>query len=349
MKINVKLFCLIAGAGWVICFCGACNLSDPLQAKMLSLTQPTISSTQLRQRADDLLFETMAGSDPVLQCHALETLALLEADPSIATQIRIGLNHPSMAVRFAGAISAGDIAEYSSKPLLEHMLHDSNPSLKMASAYALEKMGDRRFFTWYNDILESKDAQLCSQACMLLGKLGKTSIRRDSVEKLRQVLHKKDQAPAVKLQAAESLARLGDEKILNNLLVFSNSGYASDRLLAIAGLEWLKDQTAQTMLMVLADDEHLEVSLAGIRTLGPLADASHLQVVRENLHYQDPENDQDAEQRIRGLALLALGKVGKQSDAHHLYKAMSAQSGYTRIAAARAAIDLLDRFPDFMP
>ena len=344
MKSNIGSLRVITFFLLALLLCGACDRSRRLPAKMLALGNPNISPQQLRQRGKEVLFTIMAGEDPTLRCNALETLAQYEVDAQIAARIREGLNDPSVAVRFAAAVAAGDIEDYSSKPLLERLLRESNPSLKMAAAYALEKMGDKRFHSWYDAILKSKDPQLCSQACLLIGKLGNTKLRHDSVEKLQQVMRKKDQEPSVKLQAAESLARLGDTEVFKNLLVFANSGYASDRILAISGLQWLiKNQTAQTMLLVLADDEHLEVRLTAIRALDSLADESYLEIVRQNLYYQHPEENRQAEERIRGLALLALGNVGKSSDAYLLYKALAAQSGYYRVAAARATVDFLKR------
>lgn len=323
---------------------GGCKwFSTRTGVDVLALGNPSISNQKLEARARKVLFDICEAGSPALRCNGLETMALMAADAELTSRIRMSLEHPSVAVRFAAAVATGDIQDYSAKFHLEQLLRDKDPSIKMAAAYALEKMGDKRFGTWYDQILKSKDAQLCSQACLLIGKLGKTKLRHDSVDKLRQVLRKQEQDAMVKLQAAEALARLGDQEVLNNLLVYANSGYASDRLLAISGLVWLKNPTVRTMLTVLADDEHIEVRLTAIRVLGSRAEAGHLEVVRDNVYYQDPDGDQQAEERIRGLALLALGEVGSESDAHILYKAMDAESGYYRVAAARATVDFLKR------
>ncbi|HPY78463.1 MAG TPA: HEAT repeat domain-containing protein, partial [Anaerohalosphaeraceae bacterium] len=141
----------------------------------------------------------------------------------------------------------------------------------------------------------------------------------------------------------EALGRLGEEKVLKQLLVYASSGYADDRLIAISGLEYLGGPDVFAMLTTLADDPQIEVQLAAIRALGKLADETNLELVRQCLHYEDPEGDTQAADRIRGLAILALGRIGKKTDSSLLYRAMADRSQYLRLAAARATIDYLKR------
>jgi hypothetical protein len=48
-----------------------------------------------------------------------------------------------------------------------------------------------------------------------------------------------------------------------------------------------------------------------------------------------------ATMRVRGLAILALGRVGEDRDAGLLYKAVNSKSAYIQITAAKGAIDFL--------
>jgi len=295
---------------------------------------------QLRPRINKVLSEAINSPDPELRCHGLESLAQMGGLQGPAL-IRKRLYDPIPAVRFAAAVAAGDVRDHAARNLLERLLKDKNVSVQLAAGYALEKLGDRRFANWYDKVLQGDDAKLCGQACMLLGKLGPA--RTDSREKLWQVMQKVDQSPMVRLQAAEALARLGDDRIGQKLLVFANSGYADDRILAISGLEAVGGPQAYSMLCVLADDPQIEVRLAAVRALADRAENGDLLLARKAMHYTDSQGDTKATTRVRGLAALALGRIGKEKDAAVLFAAMGQENQYLRIAAARAAIDYLKR------
>ena len=302
-------------------------------------------NARLHNRARQVILEAAGGNDPAVRSHAYEIMAQMR-DYDIPQLVRHGLADPSPAVRFAAAIAAGDLTDYAARPMLERLLRDSNPSVKLAAAYALEKLGDKRFGKWYDYVLDSDDTALVSQACILLGKLGNTSLRTDSKEKLWRILEKKNQHAPVKLQAAEALARLGDDKITRRLLAFAGSGYADDRLLAINGLELIDGPESYAMLTVLLDDPQIEVQLAAIRALGGNASDAERQLARQSVEYKDPESDDIATARVRGLAVLALGKTGLVEDETYIMQALNDNFGYVRTAAAKAAIEWLNRQAD---
>ncbi|MCK5269852.1 MAG: HEAT repeat domain-containing protein [Sedimentisphaerales bacterium] len=309
-----------------------------------SLSTGRISTGKLQQRTCRVLLTMLADDDPLLRVHTLESLALLP-DCNVVPAIRDSLNDPIPAVRFAASVAIGDIKDKdrSSRDRLQQLVRDPNPSVQLAAGYALEKLGDRHFANWYDKILFSRDAKLAGQACMLIGKLGRTAIRKDSRAKLWRVLTQPDQSPAVQLQAAEALARLGDRKILKKLLVFAGSLYADDKLLSIIGLRHIGGRDVFAQMTVLAEDPQIEVKLSAIRALGTLAEKKQVRLVRRTLKYKDPDGDSMATMRVRGLAVLALGSVGTDKDIRLLYNLMAntARNKYIRIAAARAVIDYL--------
>lgn len=307
-----------------------------------SLSTGEISTGKLQQRTRRVLLTMLADDDPLLRVHTLESLALLP-DCNAVPAIRNSLNDPIPAVRFAASIAVGDIKDNASRNRLQQLVRDPNPSVQLAAGYALEKLGDRHFANWYDKILFSRDAKLAGQACMLIGKLGRTSIRKDSRAKLWRVLTQPDQSPAVQLQAAEALARLRDPKILKKLLVFAGSLYADDKLLAIVGLRHIGGRDVFAQMTVLAEDPQIEVKLSAIRALGKLAEKKQVRFVRNTLKYKDPDGESLATRRVRGLAVLALGSVGTDKDIRLLYNLMAetARNKYIRIAAARAVIDYL--------
>lgn len=301
-----------------------------------------MSAEKLQQKTMQVLMAALRDDDAAQRCHALESLALLDR-LGVGKEVRKSLNDSSPAVRFAAAVALGDMQYHAAQPSLKRLLRDDSVMVQLAAAYGLEKLGDDRFENWYDGVLNSDHAPLAGQACLLLGKLGNTEIRRYSREKLWRALRKKGQAPSVRLQAAEALARLGDETILPQLAVFAGSPYGDDRMIAASGLDALSGAEAYAALVVLAEDSQIEVRLAAIAALAEKAEKSDVEVARHALAYKDAEGDPLVTTRVRGLALLALGKVGDEKDAGLLYDAMAAESTYLSVAGARAAIDFVKR------
>ena len=327
------------GSALAVLACLGCEQIEPV----LQLSPSPVSPERLRARLKEVLDEALGSEDAALRSHSLECYGLLRNDLSVPGHIRQGLRDAAIAVRFAAAVAAGDVEDSASQVMLERLLSDPEAAVRLAAAYGLERLGDPRFEKWYDKVLLAEDENLSALACLLLGKLGNDPPRQRSRRKLWQVMQKEGQSPNVRLQAAESLARLGDESVLNKLLIFAHSGWADDRMLAISGLAFLAAPEAKGMLAGLADDDQTEVRLAAIRALGPLADDEQRVLVVKHLTYRDSGGNELASQRVRGLALLALGSRGAQSDSGRLYRALYDPSGYLRIMAARAAIDLLQR------
>lgn len=295
----------------------------------------------LSKRVDKVIAESLSSKDSAMRCHGLELVAL-RGGLSGPGYIRQKLCDAVGVVRFSAAVAAGDIKDHTARGRLEQMLDDPDVSVKLAVGYGLERLGDKRFSRWYDHVLFGDDAKLCAQACMLLGKLGNTPMRNDSAEVLWRVLRKKGQKPVVRLEAAESLARLGDERIIKRLIIYASSAFVDDRLRAISGLELIGGSDAYSMLTVLADDMQVEVQLAAMRAMGDIGDVD-LAKIRGLVGYNDPHGDATATARVRGLALLALGSVGGSSDGYRLYEAMGSKVGYLRVVAAKAAITYLKR------
>lgn len=308
----------------------------------LPLGQRPVDTGELRSRMQTVLFAAAGSDDAAVRCHAIE--ALTDVTGSKSTElIRMAMRDPVPAVRFAACVAAADAEFHGAKPKLRQLAKDADPSVRLAAVYGLDKLGPRRFDSFYDKALASGDVQLRAQACLLIGKLGDDAPDRNSKKKLWQVFRQAEQSVPVRLQAAEALGRLGDKAILPKLAVFAGSHYADDRIMAAAGLGLIGGPDAYAMLTMLGDDPQIEVKLAAIRALGADAQTQHVDIVRENLFYVDAQNDSLAAWRIRGLAVLALGTTGTPGDANLLNDAMTAESEYVRVAAAKAAVDFLAR------
>lgn len=309
-------------------------------APSLPVSLASVKCSDLRTRFQEVLRRQLQNKDPMIRCHTLETIAC-SAISANASLVRKALDDPAPAVRFAAAVAAGDLRDSASRHQLKSLLKDSDPSVQLASVYALAKIRKDPLPDFFHKALFSENPQIAAQACLLLGKLGNFLSRSDNRQKLWQVLTQKHQHIAVRLQAAEALARLQDKTVLKKLMVYASSGYADDRMIAISGLALLGGTDAGAMLTTLLDDPQPEVQLAAIAALGSLAEEPQKQFARKQLDYTDDSLDESAALRVQGLALLALGKAGDSQDAVHLYRAMQSKNDYLSVIAAKASVDFL--------
>ena len=80
----------------------------------------------------------------------MECYAIL-GDRASMLRLRRGLSDASASVRYAAAVGCGDCRDSGARVLLEPLLRDSSALVKLAAAYALERIGDQRFGTWSLD------------------------------------------------------------------------------------------------------------------------------------------------------------------------------------------------------
>ncbi len=338
MKERILTLISISVLGLFIAGCG--DISDGRASG-----QP-VDNNQLQQRVSRIIEETISGNDIILRCHAIECIAALKATKSQRAMVIEALADEDSTVRYAAAIATGDLKERAAIAKLNRMISDKSVSVRLAVAYALERMGDKRFARSYDKTLYCDNTQYSALSCVLLGKLGTKPPRMDSCRKLWKVYNNSQTDMKVRLQAAESLAKLGDKKVLRKLMVCAGSSYADDRMLAVSGLGYIKGADvagAFSMLSVLLDDSQLEVQLAAIRASGRKVDPSYLKLARKSVYHNDPGGNISVTVRVRSLAILALGASGSDSDTSIIYKAMSDDSPLIRIVAARAAIDYISR------
>ncbi|MBN2063629.1 MAG: HEAT repeat domain-containing protein [Sedimentisphaerales bacterium] len=298
-----------------------------------------VNAASLQADALEVIMQAAVSPDAYVRTYAMEALALA-GDNSCDKLIVMSLGDQTVAVRSAAAIAAGDRRIASARAELEKMISSENVMIRLCAGYALEKMGDQRFVRWYDNALTSDIPQYAGQSCLLLGKLGNSSYRPDSKTVLWQVMNKSGQKPYIRLQAAEALARLGDMSVKQRLLDFAGSGYADDRLLTVSALKLLACNECIAMLSVLADDEQIEVKLSALRGLGVLAGEDDIKPAYKALTYTDPYNDNTVTQRVRHLAILAIGSFGRDSDAGILKEQLNNSSdSFLRLTAAIAVLE----------
>ncbi|MCH8822929.1 MAG: HEAT repeat domain-containing protein [Planctomycetes bacterium] len=195
--------------------------SDSLQPKPIATPILAVSpsetgevrSDDLREAAVELLRQAMEQKDyPELRLNALEALQL--APEVFEPFVRQSLVDPNRAVRFAAAMSIGQLRMKHLAHLAEPLLHDPSQSVQAAAIYALHRCGHQVDLTPLAVMILSNKPEIRGNAAMVLGDLGD----RSAAEMIRRAVRRPmpriplARVKLVNLQMAEALVKLGREE-----------------------------------------------------------------------------------------------------------------------------------------
>ncbi|NOG55540.1 MAG: HEAT repeat domain-containing protein [Planctomycetes bacterium] len=189
----------------------------PDSASIAILADP-VAVEALRAEALQYLQEMTADPYPGYRANAIEALADV---PEVGEQVaRTGLSDENPAVRYASAMVIGRRLYASSAPLVNALVRDVDPSVRLASLYAMKRNGYRVDLTPLADALRSSpDARVRANAAYILGELGDPT----AITLLRDALTYDVPKSTVadiriyQLQVAEALVKLGDHNSLSRL------------------------------------------------------------------------------------------------------------------------------------
>ncbi len=330
-------FCLFVGL----------NCEKPMRRPIESPGE--VSLRELVPQATTIVQQGLADENPYVRSYAIEVVGMTKRIRLMPQVQRLLENDSEPRVRFAAALAVGDteylLAESSLRPLLKH--RDEN--LKIAGAYALNKVGamDKAdTFNLLRKAIAGDDQLLRANAALLLGKTGD----KEALKLLYVALQRRDSDDNVGMQAVESIAMLGDDRIFTaRLWPMVISTYADDRIMGIRGMGTLGTAKAREVLITkLDDDDVLAVRLAAAEQLGVLGDTTGehevLDVFQKNL--TAGLNVQEAT-HINWLVARAIGQIGTPRLAKFLPLFLRNESKIVRIAAAKAVFQLTMReMPD---
>jgi HEAT repeat protein len=175
--------------------------------------------------------------------------------------------------------------------------------------------------------------QIRANAALLLDKCGNKEI----LKLLYWALQDKDSDDKVRFQAAEAIARLGDERIYPKLWTMILNVNADDRILGVESMGALGTEQARGALTTQLSDEVLEVRLAAAQQLGRLGfttgEPEVLAVLTNDL---TAKMDQADAERVNILAALAIGQIRTPALTKFLPKLLNNKSKFVQIAAATA-------------
>jgi len=243
----------------------------PLPFAPSAMATPTAPRRPLtadpQSEARQILLEGLADIDPRMRSNAVEVIATVR-EVRLMPKIQRMLQDPAVQVRFLAALAVGDLEYALAKGEVAALLNDPDPNVKMAAAYALMRLGQPEHFPIVGEAIASKDQTVRANAALLLGKSG----YQEALRFLYWTLQQPDSTDRVLLQAVESIAMLGDQRIYPKLWTRLISAYADDRMVGIRAMGALGTEEAKNALITTLDDAVLEVRLAAAEQLGKLGD-----------------------------------------------------------------------------
>jgi len=288
----------------------------------------------LTAKAVQIIEAGLADENPRVRANAVEVVADTK-QMQLMPKVQRLLQDDVVPVRFSAACAVGDIGFALAGDDVTRLLQDSDENMKIAAAYAAYKLGSRNNLGIIRSAVKSADQQTRANAIFLLGKSGD----KGSLEFIYWAMRDEDSDEKVRLNAAEAIARLGDEAILGKLWAKVYSAYAEDKIFGIRALGELGTPKARDIIATKLDDDLVEVRIVAAEQLGMLADTTGEQVILGILTNKAASGgDAEARERIDMLTALAIGRIGTPALKKHLPELLNNPSKYVRLAAAKAVI-----------
>jgi len=323
---------------WLLIFC--LLASTFITSGCNEALKATSSNTQiikdLLPQATSIIRQGLDDQSPQIRTSSIEVVAdtkLVEFMPKVKKLLK----DDYVPVRFAAAQAIGDTEYFLAKPALEHLVKIPEENTKIATAYALYKLGSKKHLEIVRKALTSPDQTVRANAALLLGKSGD----RDQLKLLYWSMKDKNSSDKVRFQAAESIAMLGEESIFRKLWAILISVYADDRVLAIKAMGALGTDQAKDVLITKLDDEVMEVRLAAAEQLGALGYNIGEQVVLDVFEKSlEPNLDSQDIDRIHARAAFAIGQIKSPRLVKYLPVLIKDDSKLVRIAACKAVFQV---------
>jgi HEAT repeat protein len=289
---------------------------------------------QIRLEAVQILQEGLADSDPMVRVNTIEVVATTR-QVKLMPKVQRLINDEFMPVRFATALAIGDMQYSLGQNSIRQLLKDKDVNVKIAASYAMAMLGNPEYLEVLRKAILNDDQTVRANAVLLLGKSGdKTALKF-----LYWALQNKNSDDKVAYQAAESIARLGDERIYQKLWAMLISAYADVRVMGIRAMGAMGTPEAKNALTTMLNDELLEVRLAAAEQLGtlkdPVGEPRVLEVFEKNL---SAGLDKNSRERANVLAAMAIGQIRTPSLTKFLPELLKDESKFVRIAAAKAVL-----------
>ena len=334
---NFKLWSLVFALAFLAFAVFGCNKT--LQITYGHSHVDTISVNNLKPQATRIIQEALADDNPLIRVNAIEVVATTK-QIRLMPKVQRLLKDKFVPVRFAAALAVGDLQYSLAKSEVAPLLQDENENVKIATAYAMSRLGSPDSFQLLRKAIASNDQTVRANAALLLGKSGDKTV----LKFLYWTLQREDSDDRVRLQTAEAIAMLGDERIFPKLWAMLISTYADDRIMGIRAMGALATVQARNALITMLDDDILEVRLTAAEQLGMFASsAGELEVLDVFTKNLTADLNKMGLERVNVLTALAIGQIGTPQLTNFLPQLLKNQSKFVRIAAAKAVFQCIEQ------
>jgi HEAT repeat protein len=289
---------------------------------------------KLQQAALAEVKSALHSSDEIIRTHALETIAEQNIT-DFKQQVIDALGDRSSVVRKSAALTIGRLKIAEAQDRLQPLLDAEQSALpqqaitakqeELAAIFALHELGDTSRSHEFEQTAFDPRPQVRGDTVFMLGLIGDKS----AIPLLQAVL-RRDLEVNVRLQAAESLWKMGDEKGEEALIEATISKYASDQMLAIYALAEPRDTRLLGNIEGQYSNDYPEVRLVCARAAGMLGADSGYGIALQGAKSVDA--------RHRALAALAIGAIGRTDSQTVLSTLLKDKDADVRIAAAGAIV-----------
>ncbi len=299
------------------------------------LVQTGLSGSDLTKalgpQAIQIVQECLVDDNPQVRASAIEVV-MAARQVRFMPKVQRLLKDEFVPVRFMAALAVGDMQYQLAKSDVTRLLKDRQ-DVRVGAAYAISRLGSPEYLGLVRQAITSENQRVRANAVLLLGKGGDES----DFKLLYWAMRDETSGAKVRFNAAEAIARLGDERIYPKLWSMLISAYHDDRVFGIGAMGALGTLKARDALITMLDDDVPEIRLAAAEKLGMLGDTSGeaevLDVFRGNLAAQ---MDRGGLERINVRTALAIGEIGTPALIEFLPQLLNSESKFVRLAAAKA-------------
>jgi len=221
----------------------------------------SIEASELREKSIAILEQAAFNPWALLRANAIEGL---QAAPARAEPIvRAGLADENIGVRFAAAMTVGQLEIHALRIQVAGLANDPDPCVVAASIYARARLGESPDPTPLANMLMYGDARTRANAAFILGELGDRSaapMLRDAANRLSAPGGDLAIGPAasrlLRLHVASALVKLGDTQMIQTIraaLYPSVVEEMEDAVLAAQLLGELKDEGSIAQLVKIVE------------------------------------------------------------------------------------------------
>ncbi|MEX1017027.1 MAG: HEAT repeat domain-containing protein [Phycisphaeraceae bacterium] len=291
-----------------------------------------------RGEAIDQLLASSRSADPYLRANAIEAAQVVPDRALPMVQLALEDEHP--AVRFAALVTIGRLKpDGVGASVRELVTEDESASVRAAARFAVHATGGEVDLGPLSTMLGSPSPSLRSNVAILLAEMGDASAVPMLAELARQPMPRVDEArqALVRIQVAETMAKLGDEASMDALRAGAYSNLGEVRVLAVQALGKLQDRRMAAALKHMLTLEGrrrppIELRIAAAEALARMGDReAGLADILEGASMDSAP--------IRAQAALALGHMTGRAAAQRLVELLRDDHEQVRLAAAAAILN----------